>query len=450
MSFPANFTWGVATASYQIEGTPTVAGGGASVWDMFCRKPGAIWDGSSGAVACDHVNRFRGDVALMKELGIRAYRFSISWPRVMPEGTGAINQQGLDFYDALTDALLEAGIQPWATLYHWDLPYELYCRGGWLNRDSADWFAEYTQIIVDRLSDRVTNWMTLNEPQCFIGLGLSSGQHAPGLKLDWPDVLRAGHHALLAHGRAVQVIRARARQPPTIGYAPVGAVSVPASNSEADIAAARTAMFSISEKGFWNNTWWLDPVFFGRYPEDGLRIFGDAAPPVRAGDMETIAQPLDFFGANIYNGQAYCAGEDGQPRRVEHPQGTARNMYHWPITPEALYWGPRFYYERYKQPIVITENGTATSDWLALDGTIPDAQRIDFLQRYLRELGRAHADGVDIRAYFQWSFMDNFEWQEGYKQRFGLIYVDYATQQRIPKDSAHWYTQVVATNGAGL
>jgi beta-glucosidase len=450
ISFPNDFVWGVATASYQIEGTPTADGGGASVWDMFTRKQGAIWDSSSGAVACDHYRRFREDVALMRDLGLQGYRFSISWPRVIPDGTGAINQKGLDFYDALVDALLEANIQPWVTLYHWDLPYELYCRGGWLNRDSADWFAEYAQIIVDRLSDRVRHWMTLNEPQCFIGLGLSNGQHAPGLKLDWPDVLRAGHHALLAHGRAVQVIRARAKQPTQIGYAPVGAVHVPASDSPADIEAARTAMFSITEKSYWNNTWWLDPVFFGRYPEDGLQVFGDAAPPIRAGDMETISQPLDFFGANIYNGYTMRAGADGKPEGVSHPFGIGRTMYHWPVTPPSLYWGPRYYYERYGKPIVITENGVATSDWLALDGRVPDGQRIDFLTRYLRELGRAHADGVDIQAYFQWSFMDNFEWQEGYKQRFGLVYVDYQTQQRVPKDSAYWYRELIRCNGALL
>lgn len=450
MGFPEGFTWGVATASYQIEGSAARAGGGLSVWDMHCRRQGAIWDGSSGEVACDHYQRYQQDVALMQELGIQGYRFSLSWPRIMPDGTGAIDQAGLDFYDRLVDALLAAGITPWATLFHWDLPYELYCRGGWLNRDSADWFARYTEVVVDRLSDRVQHWMTLNEPQCFIGLGHRDGIHAPGLKLDWPDVLRAGHHALLAHGNAVQAIRARTQRPCEVGYAPVGAVKVPASDDPADIEAARTAMFSISEPNFWNNTWWLDPVFRGQYPEDGLRVFGAAAPTIQPGDMETIRQPLDFFGANIYNGQTVRAGADGQPEEMPHPHGIGRTMYHWPVTPAALYWGPKFYAERYNQPIVITENGVAVTDWVALDGGVHDPQRIDFLQRYLRELGRAHDDGVDLRAYFQWSFMDNFEWQEGYKQRFGLVYVDYATQQRVPKDSAVWYRDVIRSNGASV
>lgn len=450
MSFPETFTWGVATASYQIEGSAARASGGLSVWDMHCRRPGAIFDGSSGDVACDHYNRYREDVALMRDLGIQGYRFSISWPRVLPDGTGAINTAGLDFYDRLVDELLAANITPWATLFHWDLPYELYCRGGWLNRDSAAWFADYTQIIVDRLGDRVKHWMTLNEPQCFIGLGHRDGVHAPGLKLDWPDVLRAGHYALLAHGKAVQAIRARSPQPCEIGYAPVGAVKVPASDDPADIEAARASMFAINEPNFWNNTWWLDPVFRGEYPEDGLRVFGDAVPEVRADDMQTIQQPLDFFGANIYNGQTVRVGANGKPEDVAHPQGIGRTMYHWPVTPAALYWGPRFYAERYQQPIVITENGVATSDWMAVDGSIPDHQRIDFLRRYLGKLGRAHDDGVDIRAYFQWSFLDNFEWQEGYKQRFGLVYVDYATQQRVPKASAQWYREVIASNGATI
>lgn len=450
MSFPKDFVWGVATASYQIEGTPAAAGGGESVWDMFCRRPGVIWDGSSGAVACDHYNRWREDVALMKELGVKGYRFSIAWPRVMPEGTGAVHAAGLDFYDRLVDALLEAGIQPWATLYHWDLPYELYCRGGWLNPESPAWFERYAEVVVDRLSDRVRHWMTLNEPQCFIGLGLQNGQHAPGDKLGWREVLRAGHHALLAHGRAVQVIRGRAKATPLVGYAPVGAVASPASDSLADIEAARTAMFRIAERTAWNNTWWLDPVFRGEYPEDGLSVFGDDAPRVRPGDMETIRQPLDFFGANIYNSGAVRAGVDGAPESVPHPLGIGRTMYHWGVTPEALYWGPRFYHERYGLPIVITENGVATSDWVAADGTVPDAQRIDFLRRYLRELERAGADGVPLLGYFQWSFMDNFEWQEGYKQRFGLVYVDYQTQRRVVKASGRWYAELIRANGANL
>ncbi|MCU0492955.1 MAG: GH1 family beta-glucosidase [Chloroflexaceae bacterium] len=447
MSFPGNFTWGVATASYQIEGSPVHAGGGPSVWDLFCRREGAIVNGESGAVACDHYRDWRDDVALMRELGLKGYRFSISWSRVIPNGTGAINQQGLDFYDRLVDALLEAGIQPWVTLFHWDYPAELYYRGGWLNRASADWFADYTQVVVDRLSDRVQHWMTLNEPQCFVILGHQSGYHAPGLKLDLPDVLRVAHHSLLAHGRAVQVIRARSKTAAQVGFAPVGTVKSPATDTAADIAAAQQSMFSVTNRNLWNSTWWLDPVFLGSYPEDGLREFAAVLPAIRSDDMATIQQPLDFFGANIYHGELCRAGTDGQPEDVPYTGSTPRTLLHWPVVPQMLYWGPKFYFERYGKPIVITENGCAQADVVSLDGRVHDPQRIDFLNRYLRELGRAAADGVTLAGYFQWSLLDNFEWAEGYRQRFGLVYTDYATQRRIPKDSAAWYAGVIRANG---
>jgi beta-glucosidase len=450
MSFPSNFLWGVATASYQIEGTAHKAGGGLSVWDMFCRRPGTVWGGESGDVACDHYNRYKEDVALMKLLGIQGYRFSVSWPRVLPEGVGAVNEPGLAFYDKLVDELLAAGIVPYVTLFHWDYPYELYCRGGWLNRDSSDWFADYTRLVTDRLGDRVKHWMTLNEPQCFIGLGLQSGQHAPGDKLGLHEVLRAGHHALIAHGKAVQVLRARTKGPCQIGYAPVGCAKIPATESQADIEATRQAMFSVTAPNCWNNTWWMDPLFFGRYPEDGLKLFGGAAPQVRPGDLETMHQPLDFFGVNIYSGQTVRAGKDGKPEDVPDPTGLGRTSYQWPVTPRALYWGPRFFWERYRTPIIVTENGMANNDWVALDGKVHDPQRIDFLSRYIAELGRACDDGADVRGYFQWSLMDNFEWHEGYKLRFGLVYVDYPTQQRIPKDSVWWYREVIASNGANV
>lgn len=450
MSFPTNFTWGVATASYQIEGSPALAGGGESVWDMFCRRPGAVFEGESGAVACDHYHRFREDVALMKSLGVQGYRFSLSWPRIMPAGVGTVSAEGLDFYDQLVDELLAAGIAPYVTLFHWDYPYDLYCRGGWLNRESADWFADYTQVVVDKLSDRVQHWMTLNEPQCFIGLGHQTGIHAPGDKLGLREVLRAGHHSLLAHGRAVQVIRAGAKTAPTIGYAPVGVARVPASDSPADVEAARRASFEMTSPSLWTSSWWLDPAFLGHYPEDGLAVFGADAPKVQAGDMETIAQPLDFCGCNIYQDVTVRAGADGQPEQVPFPQGLPRTSFQWPVTPEVLRWGPRFFWERYGKPIIITENGLANNDWVALDGGVHDPQRIDFLNRYLLALDYAQADGVDIRGYFQWSFMDNFEWAEGYKMRFGLVYVDYQTQKRIPKDSALWYREVIRSNGASL
>ena len=418
---------------------------------MFCERPGAISDGSNGDVACDHYNRYREDASLMKELGIPNYRLSISWPRVIPQGTGSVNPEGLAFYDRLLDELLANGVQPHITLFHWDLPYELYLKGGWLNRDSADWFADYAQIVVDKLSDRVSSWMTLNEPQCFIGLGHMAGIQAPGDKLNFKEVLLAGHHALLAHGKAVQVIRASSVQPTRVGWAPVGNPCIPESDSPADIDAAREATFTVPEKSIWSNSWWNDPVFFGTYPQAQLSVFGGDAPIPKEGDMETISQPLDFFGANIYMSHTIRADSvTGDPVLAPHQIGTPRTVYHWPVTPDALYWGPKFFYERYGKPIVITENGLGLSDWVALDGKVHDPQRIDFLSRYLIALERAMQDGVEVDGYFQWSLMDNFEWQEGYRFRFGLVHVDYQSQKRTPKDSAFWYRELIASNGANL
>ncbi|HEY8942772.1 MAG TPA: family 1 glycosylhydrolase, partial [Polyangiaceae bacterium] len=310
-SFPADFVWGTAAASYQIEGGATADGKGPSTWDMFCRKPGAVWNEQSGNVACDHYTRYREDVALMRQLGIQAYRLSISWPRVLPQGVGAVNEAGLAFYDRLVDALLEAGVEPWITLFHWDFPLELYYRGGWLNRDSADWFAEYTDVIVRRLSDRVGKWMTLNEPQVYIGAGHDEGRHAPGDRLAFREVLRAGHHTLLAHGRSVQAIRASARSTPQIGFAPVGLIKCPATGSAEDVAAARSATLGVRDKTAWTNTWWMDPVFLGSYPADGWRAFGSDVPPVEPGDLEVINQELDFFVVNIYESQTVRAVEGG-------------------------------------------------------------------------------------------------------------------------------------------
>ncbi len=450
MDFPEAFVWGAAASSYQIEGAAYEDGKGPSVWDAFCRQPGKIWNNQSGDVACDHYHRYQEDVGLMKEVGLQAYRLSLSWPRIIPGGTGAVSPEGLAFYDRLVDRLVAAGIVPYVTLFHWDYPWELYPRGGWLDRDSSDWFAEYARVVVDRLSDRVRHWVTLNEPQCFIGLGHQFGFHAPGDALDLPRVLTAAHNTLLAHGKAVQAIRTYSRTEPRIGLAPVGLVNVPSTESDADIEAARQAMFSITDRSLWNNTWWTDPVFFGRYPEDALELFGGDVPAIGDKDMETISQSLDFFGTNIYFAQRTRAGEDGRPRVLPLPMGQAMTAFNFPVLPEALYWGTRFFWERYRIPIIITENGMANVDWVSLDGKVHDPQRIDFLRRYLLELRKACREGVDVRGYFQWSILDNFEWTEGYKQRFGLIYVDYPTQKRILKDSAYWYRDVIASHGASL
>ncbi len=445
-SFPKGFVWGAASASYQVEGARDADGKGLSVWDMLCRKPGAIHNGHTGDIACDHYHRYREDVSLMQAIGLQAYRFSISWPRVMPSGVGPVNVKGLDFYDRLVDALLEANIQPYLTLFHWDYPFNLYLRGGWMNPDSPDWFADYTAVMVKKLSDRVGHWMTLNEPQCFISLGHYQGNHAPGDRVAFPQALQAAHHALLAHGKAVQAIRAGSVRPAQVGYAPVGVSFIPASAEPADIEAARKRTFMVKPESFWSNTWWSDPIFFGHYPEDGLALFGKNAPLVRPGDMETIAQPLDFYGVNIYQGTRVRAGADGQPEEIPYEPGWPMSLMYWPITPELLFWAPRFLFERYQRPIYIMENGISSEDWVMADGKVHDPQRIDYMFRYLTQLQKASAEGVPVAGYFHWSIMDNFEWAEGYRQRFGLIHVDYSTQQRTLKDSANYYQRLIEAN----
>ncbi|MBN1515655.1 beta-glucosidase [Candidatus Sumerlaeota bacterium] len=447
MSFPQGFIWGAAASSYQIEGGAREDGKGLSVWDEMCRQPGKVWSGNTGDVAGDHYHRYEEDARLMGEIGLQAYRLSVSWPRVLPDGVGQVNAKGLEFYDKLIDVLLANHVEPWVTLFHWDFPLMLYRQGGWLNRDSADWFGEYAQVLAEKVGDRVTRWMTHNEPQCFIGLGHQSGQHAPGLKLSFADVLLASHHALMAHGKAVQAIRAHSKLTPSIGAAPVGHVKIPASDAPEDIDAARRATFSVAARNCWNNTWFADPMVLGRYPEDGVELFGEDMPAIQSGDMETINQSLDFYGVNIYHDEAVRAGKDGAIENVPWPVGFPLTMMDWPVTPEALYWGPRFLQERYKLPVVITENGMANTDWVHLDGKVHDPQRIDFLTRYMRECHRAMTEGVRVDGYFVWSIMDNFEWAEGYRKRFGLIHIDYATGQRTLKDSAYWYKEVIRSNG---
>jgi beta-glucosidase len=450
MSFRPDFTWGAATSAYQIEGAARTDGRGRSVWDDFCQMPGRVFESQNGDVACDHYHRWREDVALMKDLGLHAYRFSVAWPRVLPAGIGAVNAAGVDFYDRLVDGLLAAGIDPWVTLFHWDFPAALYQQGGWLNADSPRWFADYTRIVVERLSDRVTNWMTLNEAQCFIGLGHHKGEHAPGDRLEMPALLRATHHVLLAHGLAVQTIRAHGKKKPRIGWAATGDIPVPATESPADVAAAREAYWAVRGDDVWNQAWWMEPVMRGHYPVDGLQAYGAAVPAHTDEELRTMAQPLDFFGLNIYNGYFVRAGADGRPERLPNPPGAATTHNQWRVMPPALRWGPRWVHERYRLPIVITESGMAGHDWIAQDGRVADAHRIDYLGRYLGELRRAIGDGVDVTGYFHWSLLDNFEWAEGYRYRFGLAHVDYATQTRTLKDSARWYAGVIRRNGANI
>lgn len=450
--FPEDFVWGVAASSYQIEGASEEDGKGRSVWDMFCEQPDAVFEGHTGQVAIDHYHRFPEDVAWMQRLGAQAYRLSLSWPRLLPEGTGAINDKGIAFYDRLIDALLEARIEPWVTLFHWDYPLSLFHRGGWLNRDSAAWFADYAALVVEKFSDRVRYFFTQNEPQVYIGFGHQEGRHAPGLRLPLSQMLLAGHHSLLAHGLAVQAMRAAAKQPLQIGYAPVGMPKLPVSDRAEDVELARRATFTIFERNAWNNTWWMDPVYRGGYPEQGLSFYGADAPRVPSSDFDVIQQPLDFFAVNIYQGTTVrpTASREWGFEAVPHLPGHAATAFNWPVTPDALYYGPKFFFERYGLPIVITENGLSSRDWVSLDGRVQDPGRIDFTQRYLLAFERAVREGSSALGYFHWSILDNFEWAAGYRERFGLIHVDFQTQKRTPKDSFAWYREVIRSRGRSL
>ena len=442
MAFKKDFVWGAATAAYQIEGAWNKDGKGENVWDVFSHEYSHVEQGHTGDTACDHYHRYKEDVKLMKELGIKAYRFSISWSRLIPNGIGELNPKGVEFYSNLIDELLANGIEPYVTLFHWDYPYALHKKGGWLNDESVDWFAEYAAKVSELYSDRVKYFITFNEPQCFIGAGYMSGAHAPGYNVMYKDIFQMCHNVLKAHGAAVIALRENAKQPIKVGYAPTGTTCYPATESKADIEAARKKMFEcppLSRGLMWNVSWWSDPVILGKYPEDGLKMYKDFLPEITDEDMKLINQPLDFYGNNIYNGQEIRADENGNPQNVTRKVGHGKTAIQWPITPEALHWGPRFYYERYKLPFFITENGMSAHDIVSLDGKVHDPNRIDFLNRHLLELEKAINDGTDVRGYFQWSLMDNFEWAKGYTDRFGLVYIDYETQQRIPKDSYYWY-----------
>lgn len=449
MGFAKDFVWGAATSSYQIEGTGRDSGKGQNIWDVFTKEPGRVYEGHTGDIACDHYHRFREDVAYMKELGLKGYRFSIDWSRVLPEGTGKVNEKGIDFYNALIDELLEQGIEPYITLYHWELPYEIYKRGGWMNPEIVEWFGQYARLVAERFSDRVKYFFTLNEPQCFVGLGFLQGCHAPGVKAPLRDTFEMAHNALKAHGRAVQMLRAYGKQNVQIGYAPTSGMCYPEKETPKDIEAARKALFALPDdlsNWTWNVSWWSDPVILGKYPEEGMKKYEKYLPVITDEDMKLISQPIDFYGQNIYNGRCIRMGTDGRPEEVRRPAGFPKTATNWPVTPEALYWGPKFLYERYRKPIYITENGMACHDTVSQDGKVHDPNRIDFLARYLKNLKRA-AEEIDIRGYFQWSLMNNFEWDKGYAERFGIIYVDFETQERIWKDSAYWYRDLIRRNG---
>lgn len=432
--FPRNFLWGCATAAYQIEGAWNEDGKGESIWDRFSHTEGKILDGTNGDKTCEHYQRYQDDVKLMREIGINSYRFSVSWPRVMPEGKGLVNEKGLDFYDRLVDELCESNIEPFLTLYHWDLPQALQDIGGWNNRDVCSYFADYAALMVKRLGDRVKFWTTLNEPWVIANLGHKTGEMAPGLK-DERLCLQVIHNLLLAHGMATSTIRSVDKS------AKVGIVLLlfpthPSSDSEHDVAAAEFA---------WQRecAWYLDPLFKAHYPPAPWKQFAGMQPQVMPGDMALISQSLDFLGVNFYF--RTVMGIDGRLEKI--PGATYTDM-GWEVYAPALRHLLQRVSNDYKTPpIYITENGAAYRDVLNSDGTVNDKERVDYLHDHLLEAYAALSEGVELKGYFAWSLMDNFEWAYGLSKRFGLVYTDYESQKRYLKDSAHWYSKVIARNG---
>jgi len=434
-SFPSDFVWGAATASYQIEGAAHEDGRAESVWDRFCATPGKVRGGDNGDVACDFYHRYPDDVKLMKELGLDAFRFSVAWPRVLPNGRGEVNQAGLDFYDRLVDELLANGIEPYATLFHWDTPQVLEDAGGWPERATAEAFVEYTEAVVGRLGDRVHHWITHNEPWVYAWIGHAWGRHAPG-RTSEADAVATAHHLLLSHGWAVDVIR-RNTSDARVGITLDLAHTYPASDTPEDEAAA----WQVDGEG---NRWLLDPVFRGSYPADLLQRNELVAPLVRDGDLDAISAPIDFLGVNNYRRFIVAAGSDG-PRIAHNPDASYTDM-GWEVYPDGLYRLLVRLAEDYAPPaIYITENGAAFSDVPVHDGRVHDVERTAYLDEYIGAVGRAIADGSPVKGYFVWSFLDNFEWAEGYAKRFGIVYVDYPTLERIPKDSFYWYRDLIAS-----
>lgn len=439
--FPENFLWGAASAAFQVEGARNEDGKTDSIWDAT--GEGHIKRNANGDVTCDHYHRYKEDIALMKELGLKSYRFSVSWPRVMPR-RGVINEKGLQFYKDLADELVKAGIEPFCTLYHWDLPMWVYNEGGWENPQIIEDFTEYAKVVIDALSDKVRYWMTFNEPACFIGFGYFEGRQAPfkisrmSKEQKFRDLAHISKNVLLCHGRGVQLIRERSKlADPQIGFALNARNFVAYDETEAGIEKARNEMFDI-EKGFsMAASWWADPMVLGKAPKYLNEILTKE-------ELKFISQPLDYFGYNVYFANNYNA--DAKAPDLGWA-GMPRTQTGWAITPKVLYWSPKFLYERYKLPILITENGMSNLDFVMRDGKVHDPQRIDYMYRYLSALHQAIEKGIPVIGYTAWSIMDNFEWAEGFDPRFGLIYVDYRTLERIPKDSFYWYQSVIKNGG---
>lgn len=441
-SFPKGFLWGAATSAYQVEGAVSEAGRGLSIWDTFSHSPGKIRNGDNGDIADDFFHLYKEDIGRMRDLGLKTFRFSVSWPRVFPSGVGKPNPQGLDFYHRMVDALLEAGIQPFCTLYHWDLPQALQDKGGWENRDTAKAFADYAGYTAGKLSDKVKYFITVNELRTFVENGYALGIDAPGLKLDAKRLAQLSHYAVLGHGLAVRAIRAHGKPDTKVGIADNIVAATPVIESGEHIEAAHKAMRE-------ENAMFLTVVEEGRYTDQYLKRLGANAPRFTAEEMEIIGSPMDFTGINIYQ-PTFVRADDSEAGYVlvPPPDSYPHMLSPWlTIGPEALYWGPKLVSELWKvKEIYITENGTSSTDHMAPDGAIYDSDRIMFLRNYLTQLARAVSDGVPIKGYFLWSLLDNFEWADGYERRFGMIYVDFATQKRTPKLSADFYKQVIHEN----
>lgn len=440
-SFPKDFLWGTATAAYQIEGAVNEDGRGQTNWDVFSHTPGKVANGDTGDVACDSYHRYKDDIALMRNLGIKAYRMSLAWSRIFPEGRGKPNAKGIDYYNRVIDALLEAGIQPNVTMFHWDLPQAL--PGGWQNRDTAKAFADYAGFMAGKLSDRVHRFMTVNELRCFTDLGHMVGIHAPGLKLAPAQVNQVRHHGVLAHGLGVQAIRANAKAGTEVGIADNANIYVPAIETPEHIEAAKKAFRD-------DNAMFLTAVMEGRYIDSYLASAGANAPKVQAGDMAAIGSPLDFVALNIYT-PTFVKADASDPRGytpLPHLPQSPRMASPWLyVGPEAAYWGVRAVSELWKpKAIYISENGTSADDTLNKSGLVDDSDRIMYLRNYLGQFRRAAAEGYPLKGYFLWSLMDNFEWADGYGKRFGIHHVDFATQKRTPKLSALWYKELIRRN----
>ena len=442
--FPEGFDWGTATASYQIEGGVNEGGRGESIWDRFSHTPGKITDGSNGDVACDFFHHYEEDIEIAKKIGLKVYRFSIAWSRIFPEGTGKVNEAGIEFYRKVLSCLRSNGIKSAVTLYHWDLPQKLQDRGGWANREIVDWFEAYVKVVYERLGDLVDIWITLNEPFCSSIIGYWIGEHAPGYT-DYSMALAAVHHLLLAHGKAVKVYRASGLKA-EIGITLNMNMSYPINPEDpADVEAAKRNQ----EQG---NNLFGDPVFLGKYPQElfsYLKKKGIVLPEIRDGDMELISQKLDFFGLNTYFTDHVKADETKWPLgcaalKTGRPYTDAK----WELNPEGMYDLLKWVNNRYKpQKLIITENGAACNDWVNIEGKVIDPNRIDYITRYLIQVHKAIGEGVPVTGYYVWCFCDNFEWAHGIARRFGIIYVDYNTQKRTPKESAHWFAEVIKRNG---